>query len=184
METLGKLQERMLWYLSETPDSLILPIQKALHSHYKNVYDNIFNLKEKGFIQGQGRYRLSIKGIAYVMATTTKDKKAKALRMLDLYAKYENALADLDLMWKLFERLSVGTSVKLLNNIGKSLLIYGGTVWSSDNLQRLVVSTFLNLSAAELKDLKRAIKSIPELRQQVEYSVTQARYRLLEDEGS
>jgi hypothetical protein len=182
METLGKLQEKMLWHLTDHPNSLIQPIQKALNSHYKNVYDNIFNLKEKGYIQGQGTFRLTIQGIAYVMATTTKETKAKTLRMLDIYANYENTISGLKSMWNLFNNLSPGTSVKLLNNVGKSLLIYGGRVWHTDNLRRLVVNSFLNLSNSELKELKRVIKSIPELRQQVNYSVEQARRRLLEDD--
>lgn len=180
--TLGTLQERMIWHLASHPDSLIQPIQKALNNYYKNVYNNIFILKEKGYIQGDEHFRLSIKGIAYALATTKKDKKAKALTMLDLYAKYENAFADLKLMWRLFNGLSAGTSVKLLNRVGQSLLIYSDKVYNTSNLQRLVVNSFLDLSDAELRELKRVIKSIPELRQQVNYSVEQARDRLLKDD--
>jgi len=188
-KTLGKVQLEVLEYVGQHPNTLILPISKALGKDRKNINENIHILKKKGYIEkGENvesekgapypSYHLTLKGAAYVYAYS-ENKKAVLVTVKNVEETYETY----SLFKHLINILPSTIGLKLIHEAGRAQLSYGENFWDEQNFTQVLLLLRTKLSNSEMRELKRAVKNIPELKEDVLSLIEEAKRSFLADEN-
>jgi DNA-binding PadR family transcriptional regulator len=164
---LTALEQKIVSYLAEHPNSNIQKIQRGLGKedrNYPSVYNAVLRLPKKGYVTSKKEkskkaviinvYRLTFRGFGWVMAHGNENLLLKAIE------KQEDDHPSYNTLKELISYLKPSTAKKVLRMTGKLFFEYGEKASDLHLLSLMAYFSHGKFSKSQLRELRRAWKKV------------------------